>query len=136
MGRSLLAPEAAGELNAVLFDATCNRYNLAYLDGRSVKDNFQPQIGLTLFLMSKVAKTPRSPEELLAITTLPIDPPQSDYPFRPEAIFRVRVLRYLEWFGLLEKARVAANDQLVQEHLYRKTPLFDRLLSFDVQALI
>ena len=54
----------------------------------------------------------------------------------PEVIFRVRVLRYLEWFGLLEKARVAANDQLVQKHLYRKTPLFDRFLSSDVEARI
>jgi hypothetical protein len=136
LGRSLLPPEAAGELNAVLFDATFNRYNLAYLDRRPIKESFQPQIGLTLFLMSKVAETPRSPEELLAITTLPIDPPQSDYPFRPEAIFRVRVLRYLEWFGLLEKVRLAANDQVGQQHLYRKTSLFDRFLSFDVEALI
>jgi hypothetical protein len=136
LGRSLLPPEAAGELNAVLFDVTCNRYNLAYLDRRSVKESFQPQIGLTLFLMSKVAETPRSPEELLSITTLPIDPPQSDFPFRSEAIFRVRVLRYLEWFGLLEKVRVAVNDQLGEQHLYQKTPLFDRFLSFDVEALI
>ncbi|MCH7777638.1 MAG: hypothetical protein IH878_14040 [Gemmatimonadetes bacterium] len=136
LGRSLLPPEAAGELNAVLFDATCNRYNLAYLDRRPIKESFQPQIGLTLFLMSKVAETPRSPEELLAITTLPIDPPQSDFPFHPEAIFRVRVLGYLEWFGLLEKVRIAANDQVGQQHLYRKTPLFDRFLSFDIEALI
>ena len=90
----------------------------------------------SLFLLSKVAETPRSPEELLAITTLPIDPPQSDFPFRPEAIFRVRVLGYLEWFGLLEKLRIAANDQVGQQHLYRKTPLFDRFLSFDIEALI
>jgi hypothetical protein len=74
--------------------------------------------------MSKVAETPRSPEELLAMTTLPIDPPQSDYPFRPEAIFRVRVLRYLEWFGLLEKVRLAANDQVEQQHLVRPFPVF------------
>ena len=57
LGRSLLPPEAAGELNAVLFDATCNRYNLAYLDRRPIKESFQPQIGLTLFLMSKVPGT-------------------------------------------------------------------------------
>ncbi|MEJ2120024.1 MAG: hypothetical protein P8Z76_04805 [Alphaproteobacteria bacterium] len=135
LGRSLLPLEAAGELNTVLFDVTCSRYNLAYLDRRSIKENFQPQIGLTLFLMSKVAETPRSAEELLAITTLPIDPPQSDIPFHPEAIFRVRVLRYLEWFGLLERVRMAANDQFGGQHLYRKTPLFDRFLSFDVEAL-
>ena len=86
--------------------------------------------------MSKVAETPRLPEELLAITTLPIDPPQSDFPFRPETVYRARVLRYLEWFGLLEKVRMAANDRVGEQHLYRKTPLFDRFLSFDVQALI
>ncbi len=121
-----------GELNAVLFDATFNRYNLAYLDHRPVKESFQAQIGLTLFLMSKVAGTPRSQEDLLAITTLPIDPPQSDFPFRPESVYRARVLRYLEWFGLLETTRMAANDQAGEQHLYRKTPLFDRFLSFDV----
>ena len=92
----------------------------------------QAQIGLTLFLMSKLAGTPRSPEDLLAITTLPIDPPQSDFPFRPESVYRARVLRYLEWFGLLETAPMAANDQAGEPHLYRKTPLFDRFLSFDV----
>ncbi len=132
LGRSLLPPEAAGELNAVLFDATFNRYNLAYLDHRPVKESFQAQIGLTLFLMSKVAGTPRLPVDLLAITTLPIDPPQSDFPFRPESVYRARILRYLEWFGLLETTRMAANDQAGEQHLYRKTPLFDRFLSFDV----
>ena len=66
------------------------------------------------------AETPRSPEELLAITTLPIDPPQSDFPFRPETVYRARVLRHLEWFGLLEKVRMAANDQVGEQHLYRK----------------
>jgi hypothetical protein len=132
LGRSILPPEAAGELNAVLFDATFNRYNLAYLDYMPVTESFQAQIGLTLFLMSKVAGTPRLPEDLLAITTLPIDPPQSDFPFRPESVYRARVLRYLEWFGLLETARMAANDQAGEPHLYRKTPLFDRFLSFDV----
>ncbi len=136
LGRSLLPLEAAGELNAVLFDATFNRYNLAYLDRRPIKESFQPQIGLTLFLMSKVADTPRLPKELLAITTLPIDPPQSDFPFRPETVYRARVLRYLEWFGLLEKVQMAANDQVGEQHLYRKAPLFARFLSFDVVALI
>lgn len=134
-GRALSAPEAAGELNAVLFNATCNRYNLAYLDFQPVTESFQPQIGLTLFLMSKIAERPRSPDELLAGATLPIDRPRSDFPyFNPGAVFRARVLRYLEWFGLLEAVPRAANDQPYQQELYRKTPLFDRFLSFDVEA--
>jgi hypothetical protein len=46
------------------------------------------------------------------------------------------VLRYLEWFGLLETVQMAANDQEGEQHLYRKTPLFDSFLSFDVEAPI
>lgn len=135
-GRSLLAPEAAGELNAVLFDAACHRYNLAYLDRFDATDSFQPQLGLTLFMIGKVAESPRSPQQLLAAGTLPIDPPRSDFPFRPESLFRYRVLRYLEWFGLLKKIPVAANDEWIERDLYRKTPLFDRFLSFGVEAVM
>ncbi len=134
LGRSLLAPEAAGELNAVLFDATWHRYNIAYLDGMPATDGFQPQLGLTLFMIGKVAHIPRSAKQLLTAGTLPIDPPESEYPYYPEATFRARVLRYLEWFGLLEAMPVAANDELIERYLYRKTPLFDRFLSFDVEA--
>jgi len=135
LGRTLLAPEAAGALCAVLFDATCHRYNLGYLDRFAASDSFGPQLGLTLLMIGKVAQTPRSPEQLLTAGTLPIDPPRSDFPFRPENLFRARVLRYLEWYGLLEKIPLAANDELIEQHLYRKMPLFDRFLEFDVEAV-
>jgi hypothetical protein len=135
LGRSLLAPESAGELNAVLFDATWHRYNIAYLDGLPATDDFQPQIGLTLFMIGKFAQIPRSEKQLLTASTLPIDRPESEYPSLPEAMFASRVLRYLEWFGLLERMPMAANDEMIQRYLYRKTPLFDRFLSFDVEAV-
>jgi hypothetical protein len=46
------------------------------------------------------------------------------------AAFEQRVLRYLWWFGLMEKARPAANDDWQQPRLYRKTVLYDRMLQF------
>jgi hypothetical protein len=46
-----------------------------------------------------------------------------------------RILRPLLWFGLLEsrtEPRSAAD--LIERRLYRKAPLFDRFLKFDVQV--
>ena len=44
-----------------------------------------------------------------------------------------RVLRPLLWFGLLEhREENTDSDQFGRRHLYRKTGLFDRFLSFEV----
>ena len=43
-----------------------------------------------------------------------------------------RILRPLIWFGLLV-SRPEARTGAIERHLYRKTPLFDRFLKFDVQ---
>jgi hypothetical protein len=45
-----------------------------------------------------------------------------------------RILRPLVWFGLLEsrtEPRSAAD--LIERRLYRKSPLFNRFVKFDVQ---
>jgi hypothetical protein len=45
-----------------------------------------------------------------------------------------RILRPLVWFGLLEsRTQPRSATELVNRHLYRKTPLFDRFVKFDVQ---
>ena len=36
----------------------------------------------------------------------------------------------------IKKVPMAANDELNERDPYRKTPLFDRFLSFDVEAVI
>jgi hypothetical protein len=43
-----------------------------------------------------------------------------------------RILRPLWWFGLLE-ARIQETNELVARRLYRKAPLFDRFVKFNVQ---
>jgi hypothetical protein len=48
---------------------------------------------------------------------------------------QARVLRPSLWFGLLEhrKESIAANQYAPTRQYYRKTTLFDRLLTFDVE---
>ncbi len=43
--------------------------------------------------------------------------------------FEDRLLRFLEWFGLVER-RAAPRGK----HEYRKTGLFERMLSFEVEV--
>ena len=95
-------------------------------------EDFQWQTGLTLFLMSRSDGEARLPEEWFSMATLPDDSPRSHPHFRPECMFGQRVLRYLEWFGLMETVRAAANDDWINRSLYRKTPLFERFLTFHV----
>jgi hypothetical protein len=131
-GRSIRRPEAAGELNAVLFEATFQRYNLRYLDRMVFKDDFQPQIGVILYLMRAFPAAPRTARELCRGTTLPIEPSEKHPYYKPENVFRWRVLTYLEWFGLIEKTTQAANDEWSDPEFFSKTPLFDRFLSFAI----
>ena len=45
-----------------------------------------------------------------------------------------RILRPLVWFGLLEsRTEPRAPTEVVEPRLYRKAPLFDRFVQFDVQ---
>ena len=133
-GRSLRPAEAAGKLNAVLFEATYRRYNLRYLQrwGFEDEDDFQLQIGVILYLIGAFPAVPRSAAELCRATTLQIEP-SSKHPFyKPESAYRWQVLTYLEWFGLIETTTRAANDEWSDPQLFAKTSLFDRFLSFSI----
>jgi hypothetical protein len=45
-----------------------------------------------------------------------------------------RILRPLLWFGLLEyRSEKIPESRFAARHFYRKTALFDRLLTFDVE---
>jgi len=131
-GRALRRPDVAGELNAVLFEATFQRYNLRYLDRMVFKDDFQPQIGVILYLMRAFPAAPRTAGELCRATTLPIEPSEKHPYYKPENVFRWRVLTYLELFGLIERTAPAANDERSAPELFAKRPLFDRFLSFAI----
>lgn len=61
--------------------------------------------------------------------------PETDTPFSgPDAVFRLRVLRTLEWFSLVRNMQPDAREWAGETTLWRKTPLYDRFFSFDVDA--
>jgi hypothetical protein len=58
---------------------------------------------------------------------------ESQWDFGSSAM-EARILRPLVWFGLLEsRTRAKLATEVVNRRLYRKTPLFDRFVKFDVQ---
>jgi hypothetical protein len=132
-GKLFLDQNQSGQLQVTLFQATFAKYNLAYLDRFMLPEYFGQQIGLTLYLISLFCTDWRPPEEILQTTTIPYEPDAPPiYPGLPASAFQARVLRYLLWFGLMERTPLIANDNLGRRWRYRKTPLFDRMLSFKV----
>jgi len=133
MGRSLLPEEEAGRLQALLFRTTFVKINPAYLDGFRSPDAFTPQISLILYLIGQFCTDWREPGPLMRSVTIPVQElTEPTFPNLLEISFETQVLRYLCWFGLLEKAPPAAEDDWRQPRLYRKTELYDRMLHFAV----
>ena len=134
-GRRLLADEKAWALQAILLDATFNRFNVAYFDRFRFQGSFQSQAGLTLYLIGAHADDWAHPAWLMTMTVIP-DPEMlaPRYPDLPAAAFRNRIIRYLLWFGLLESRPMAANDERILEFEVRKSPLFDRSIAFHLPA--
>lgn len=130
-GRMLLAEIQAGRLQALLFRTTFVRYNPAYLDRFDMPEVFAPQISLILYLIGQFCTDWREAGALMRSVAFPTkELMEPKHPDLPVAAFEMRVLRYLCWFGLLDEARSAANDDWGQPRLYRKTGLYDRMLRF------
>lgn len=130
-GRSLLPEEQAGRLQALLFRTTFARYNPAYLDRFDMPEVFAHQISLILYLIGQFCADWREASALMRSVVFPTkELTEPKHAGLPVAAFEARVLRYLCWFGLMEKRRDAANDDWGQPRLYRKTALYDRMLEF------
>lgn len=130
-GQVLLAEDAAGKLQAALFRTTFTRYNPAFLDRYEIKEIFSWQISLILYLIGQFVDDWRPEDALMRSVTMPSDEVlTARYPGQPVGAFTARVLRYLRWYGLMEEKQAAANDDWQQPKLFRKTALYDRMLSF------
>jgi len=129
-GRGLVSEQDAGRLFALLFRTTFAGYNLAYLDRYPLPDPFQPQISFTLFVIGRFCMDWKLPSDLLPGATLPFGDLPPEVVRRLAGAFDARVLRYLCWFGLLEKAPLAPGQKSWDPRAVRKTPLYDRALSF------
>jgi hypothetical protein len=135
LGRRILKADQGGPLHALLFHIAFWRLNLAYFDGYPLQSWPQSQIGMILWSLSASAHDWLPPETLTRLCTSPvIGVLESKWDFGSGAM-ELRILRPLVWFGLLESQREGRSPTaLIDEHLYRKAPLFDRFLKFDVQV--
>jgi hypothetical protein len=132
-GKALLADDAAGRLQAILFTTTFTRYNPAYLDRYDLKEFFAWQISLILYLIGQFCDDWRPEDALMRSVSMPSDEALNPrWPGQPVGAFKARVLRYLCWFGLMEEKQAAANDDWRQPKLFRKTALYDRMLPFKI----
>jgi hypothetical protein len=132
-GRRILEDSNLRALQAVLFDTALWHLDLDYL-GRGLHGGWpQYDAGIVLWCLSVAANDWQSRERLTRLCTIPIigvlESQWDTGSFATEA----RILRPLQWFGLLEYRQEASGERPVEgRHQYRKTPLFDRFLAFDV----
>jgi hypothetical protein len=134
LGKSIIAKERYGALQALLFHVALWHINLSYFDRRPL--DFWPQndVGIVLWSLSASANDWLDRKTLTRLCTVPvIGILESTWDIGSSAM-EARVLRPLMWFGLLEyRSEGISTSELVERHLYRKTPLFDRFLQFHVQ---
>jgi len=134
LGRRMLAAERHGPLQALLFHVALWHMNLAYFDGYPLDSWPQSEVGVILWSLAASAHDWLPRETLTRLCATPvIGVLESQWDFGSSAM-EARILRPLVWFGLLESRTGAKSaTELVDPRLYRKTPLFDRFVKFDVQ---
>ena len=133
-GRQMLEDSYQRALQAILFQIALWHLDLGYL-GRGLHDGWpQRDIGIVLWSLSIAANDWQSCERLTRLCTVPINGVLETTWDTASYAMEARILRPLWWFGLLEQRQDdIAEGRIEKKHLYRKTTLFDRFLSFAVK---
>jgi hypothetical protein len=133
-GRRVLDDPARQALQALLFHVALWGIDLDYL-GRSLHDGWpQRDAGIVLWSLSTAANDWQSSPRLTRMCTLPINGVLETQWDTGSFAMEARILRPLWWFGLLEyRQEDIPGHRFEASHFYRKTPLFDRFLSFDIK---
>ncbi len=135
LGKEMLTEDRQRALQAILFHVTFWRADLNYL-GRGMHGSWpQRDVGVLLWSLSVAAMDWQTPEKLTRLCTIPVNEVLQANWDTGSLTVEARILRPLFWFGLLEhRADKAPGARFAERHFYRKAPLFDRFLTFDVQA--
>jgi hypothetical protein len=131
-GRRMLQPPNPRALQAVLFHITMWHFDLGNL-GWGLHGWPQRDAGVILWSLSIASNDWQPRERLSRLCTIPINGVLDQTWDTASHAMEARILRPLQWFGLLEhREENTDGDRFGRRHLYRKTALFDRFLSFDV----
>jgi hypothetical protein len=133
LGKDLLTEDRQRALQAILFHVAFWHADLGYL-GRGVHGSWpQRDIGILLWSLSVAAADWQTPEKLTRLCTIPVSEVLRASWDTGSHAMEARILRPLLWFGLLEhRVEKTPGTRFASRHFYRKTPLFDRLIEFDV----
>ncbi len=121
-------------IQALLFHLALWAIDLGYF-GRAIDHGWpQRDAGIVLWSLSIAAGEWQPPERLTRMCTIPTsDMLDAKWDTATHAM-EATILRPLWWFGLLDRRQDDIPGQtFAKKHFYRKTPLFDRLISFDVK---
>jgi hypothetical protein len=133
LGKTMLAEERYGALQAFLFHIALWRLNLSYFDQVPLESWPQNDAGVVLWSVGAAAHDWMDRETLTRLCTVPvIGVLQSTWDLGSFAM-EARILSPLVWFGLLERRSTPERGPMAPQ-LYRKTPLFDRFLKFAVRV--
>ena len=134
LGRRMLEPGSLGALQALLFQAFFWRADLSLFVGwlgQRVPGRWpQEDIGAVLWALSGVAGEWHGADTLVVSCTDPETPAPHGFRAWPAPLFVSRVLVPLCWFGVMEWREI---QDMHDVRRWRKTALYDRLLSFDVR---
>ena len=135
LGKRMLALEHHGPLQAVLFHVAFWHLNLAYFDRYALDSWPLTQVGVILWSLSASAHDWLPRETLTRLCTSPvIDVLEWEWDLGSSAM-EARILRPLVWFGLLEsRTEPRSPTEVVDRRLYRKAPLLDCFVKFNVQV--
>ena len=134
LGKSMLSDARKSSLLAILFHLAFWHMDLGYF-GRGLLGSWhQADIGVVLWSLSVSAGDWQASEKLTRLCTIPEPAILSGTWDRTPYAMEARILRPLLWFGLLEyRSEKVEDSKFTERHYYRKAPLFDRLLAFDVE---
>jgi hypothetical protein len=132
-GRSALEGANLPALPALLFHLVMWDIDLGDFGHRLHGRWPQGDIGVVLWSLSVAAGDWQSRERLTRLCTIPINGVIEATWDSGSWAMESRILQPLLWFGLLDHRREPIDgERFLTRHLYRKTRLFDRLISFDV----
>ena len=134
VGRQVVEDPARQALQALLFHLALWAVDLGYF-GRGLHGDWpQQDIGVLLWSLSTAANDWELPQRLTRMCTIPIDSVLETEWDSGTMAMEARILRPLWWFGLLEHRQdKVPGRRFGASHFYRKTPLYDRFLSFNVR---
>jgi hypothetical protein len=91
--------------------------------------------GIVLWSLSIAAADWQTSEKLTRLCTIPVNEVLQATWDTGSLMMEARILRPLLWFGLLDhRAEKVPDTRFAERHLYRKTPLFDRFVTFNVRT--